>query len=100
MIQIEETQMYKSYLVEKHFRKKIRNLTTALITVLCINPHGRELVEVCGLGSESDNTEAIYGWVKNEVCCASCVKEFSFAALQRRFVRFLLDHSRQQEYVE
>lgn len=100
MIQIEQTPMYKAFMVEKNFRKKVRNLTTSLITALQIDPYGREFIKVCGQGNEADNSEAIYHWVKDEACCASCIKVLSFQKLQRRFVRLLLDSSQQTEYYE
>ena len=100
MIQIEHTREFRVFMVEKQFRKKVRTLTTYLITALNINPHGRELVGICGQGGEADNTEAIYTWVKQEACCASCIRELTLTVLQKRFVRFLLDNSHQQEYYE
>lgn len=100
MIQIEQTSMYKAFMVEKNFRKKVRNLTASLIAVLQIDPYGREFIPVCGQGNEADNSEAIYHWVKNEACCASCIKVLSFQKLERCFVHFLLDNSYQTEYYE
>ena len=100
MIQIETTPAFRDFMLNKRFRAQVRNLATSLITALQINPHGRELVSVCGQGGEADNCEAVFQWVKREVCCASCIKELDFKALQRRFVRFLLNNSIQAEYCE
>lgn len=100
MIQIETTPAFRDFMLNKRFRSHVRNLTVSLIAVLKINPHGRELVSVCGQGGEADNCEAIFAWVKNEACCASCIKVLDFKALQRRFVRFLLENTNQTEYYE
>ncbi|MEH8018938.1 hypothetical protein MN202_16975 [Rheinheimera muenzenbergensis] len=100
MIQIETTPAFRDFMLNKRFRGQVRNLATSLITALRINPHGRELVSVCGQGGEADNCEAIFSWVKHEACCASCIKVLDFKALQRRFVRFLLENTNQKEYHE
>ena len=100
MIQIETTPAFRDFMQNKKFRAQVRNLATSLITALRISPHGRELVSVCGQGGEADNCEAVFAWVKNEACCASCIKVLDFKALQRRFVRYLLENTSQTEYCE
>ena len=55
---------------------------------------------VVDLGAEKDNCEAVYGWVLNQVCCASCIRETSFESLQRRFVKQLITSSQCEVYYE
>ncbi|MDP5132366.1 MAG: hypothetical protein NWQ54_15880 [Paraglaciecola sp.] len=100
MIAIETTSEFRDFMMHKKFRATVRHLTASLITALKINPHGREFVSVCGQGNEADNCEAIFFWVKNEVCCASCLKEQDFKALQRKLIRYLLENTQQTEYEE
>jgi hypothetical protein len=100
MIQIEQTAMFREFMVQKEFRRKVRLLTTSLITALQIDPRGNQLVNVCGTGVEADNCEAVYWWVQQEACCASCIRVLDFKQLQRRLVHFLLDNTHQTEYHE
>ncbi len=100
MIQIENTRQIRMMVVEKDLRRKARNLTLHLMTALQIEPHGRHLVYACGTGSEHDNCEAVYGWVLDQVCCASCIREVSFEKLQRRFVTHLVNFSNCEVYYE
>lgn len=86
--------------VEKDLRRKSRNLTLHLMTALQIEPHGRQLVSTIGTGSEIDNCEAVYSWVLDQVCCASCIREVSFESLQRRFVKHLISVSQCEVYYE
>ena len=92
MIQIELSPMYRQQVLDNNFRKKVRQLTLYLITVLRIDAHGRQLAAFICPGEPLDNTELVYDWVKQECCCISCVREIEFKALQRNFVRWLLDH--------
>ncbi|WP_031569201.1 hypothetical protein [Rheinheimera texasensis] len=91
MKHIDIDRAFKTRLIEQIRQRKLKNLTSSLMAMLHINPHGKELVCVCGEGTERDNTEAIYHWVELETCCASCTKALSFKQLQRSFVRFLID---------
>lgn len=100
MIRIENTRQIRMMVVEKDLRRKARNLTLHLITALHIEPHGSQLVCAIGTGAEKDNCEAVYGWVLNQVCCASCIRETSFESLQRRFVKQLITSSQCEVYYE
>ena len=100
MIRIENTQAYKTYMLKKHFDQRVRELTTLLITALYVDPYAKTLVGACGTGTESDNAAAIYCWVLQQACCASCILELDVKTLQRRLVRHLLDNTQQLEYVE
>lgn len=90
MIQIEQTDMYRRYELEKEFNRKVRNLSVHLITAFYINPTGRELVIASHTLNCADNSEFVYRWVKRRACCASCIKVLSFKKLQREFVADLL----------
>lgn len=92
MNQIELSPMYRQQVLDNTFRKKVRQLTLHLITVLHIDAHGRQLAACICPGESLDNTELVYDWVKQECCCISCVREIEFKMLQRNFVRWLLDH--------
>ncbi|WP_215399279.1 hypothetical protein [Rheinheimera oceanensis] len=100
MISIEHTHAYKAYIVEKHFNRRVGELTTLLITALFIDPHAKTLVGTCGSGTEKDNAAVIYSWVRQQACCASCILELDVKTLQRRLVRYLLDIAVQHEYIE
>ncbi|CAM3952891.1 hypothetical protein [Rheinheimera salexigens] len=100
MISIEQTVMHKNFIVQKQFHRQVRELTTFLITALKINPYDRNLVSACGEGTEHDNCEAVYHWLKQEACCVSCIKAIDMYEIQRRFVRFLLENTSQTEYYE
>ena len=100
MIRIENTHSYTAYMVKKHFHQRVGELTTFLITALYIDPHAKTLVGACGVGTEKDNAAAIYNWVRQQACCASCILELDVKTLQRRLVRHLLDITAQQEYIE
>lgn len=100
MIRIENTQAYKTYMLKKHFDQRVRELATLLITALYVDPYAKTLVGACGTGTESDNAAAIYCWVLQQACCASCILELDVKTLQRRLVRHLLDNTQQLEYVE
>jgi hypothetical protein len=92
MIQIEHSPIFRQQLLDSTFRKKVRQFTLHLVTVLQIDPHGRQLAAFICPGESHDNTEVVYDWVKQQCCCVSCVREVEFKALQRNFVRWLLDH--------
>lgn len=92
MIQIEHSPIFRQQLLDNSFRKKVRQLTLHLVTVLQIDPHGCQLAAFICPGEPLDNTELVYDWVKQQCCCVSCVREVEFKALQRNFVRWLLDH--------
>lgn len=92
MNQIELSPMYRQQVLDNTFRKKVRQLTLHLITVLHIDAHGRQLAAFICPDESLDNTELVYDWVKQECCCISCVREIEFKTLQRNFVRWLLDH--------
>ncbi|KKO48091.1 hypothetical protein VT06_13330 [Arsukibacterium sp. MJ3] len=100
MIHIEQTPLFRTIQAEKNLRKKARSFSINLIVALKINPYGRELIPVCATERATDNCDAIYQWVKHEMCCPSCAKQFDFSALQQRLVQFLLENSHQTEYVE
>lgn len=100
MIQIENTRQIRMMVVEKDLRRKASNLTLHLMTALQIEPHCKQLVSAVGTGSEKDNCEAVYGWVLDQVCCASCVREVSFEKLQRQFVKHLITSSQDEVYYE
>jgi len=88
---IEQSYEYKSMMVDRERQRKIGHLTLSLLVALHINPHGHELVAICGFGDERDNTEAVRQWVERETCCASCMRTISFKRLQQSFLRFLVD---------
>ena len=92
MIQIEHSLIFRQQLLDSTFRKKVRQFTLHLVTVLQIDPHGRQLAAFICPGEPQDNTEVVYDWVKQQCCCVSCVREVEFKSLQRNFVRWLLDH--------
>ena len=92
MIQIEHSPIFRQQLLDSTFRKKVRQFTLHLVTVLQIDPHGRQLAAFICPGEPHDNTEVVYDWVKQQCCSVSCVREVEFKALQRNFVRWLLDH--------
>ncbi|WP_397472636.1 hypothetical protein [Rheinheimera sp.] len=92
MIQIEHSPIFRQQFLDNAFRKKVRQLTLHLVTVLRIDPHGHQLAAFVCPGESCDNTELVYEWVKQECCCISCVNDMAFKTLQRNFVRWLLDH--------
>lgn len=92
MIQIEHSPIYRQQVLDSTFRKKVRQLTLHLITVLHIDAYGHQLAAFICPGELLDNTELVYDWVKQECCCISCVREIEFKTLQSNFVRWLLDH--------
>jgi hypothetical protein len=91
MRQAEFEHQMKTMLVEKQRQRKVKNLVLSLMVMLHIDPHGRNLIAVCGTGDEHDNSEAIHHWVEQETCCASCLKTISFKKLQGSFLRYLID---------
>jgi len=92
MIQIEQTPAFKRYVLEKSLTRQVRQMATYLMTALFIEPHGRQLASVITPNVAQDNTELVLDWVRQEVCCVSCCKEFDFTELQRSFVSWLLNH--------
>ena len=100
MILIENTVAYKTYLVQKQFDNRVRELATLLITALYIDSSSRSLVAACGKPGAPDNATAVYHWVRQQACCASCIMELDLKTVQKRLVRLLLDKTDQQEYVE
>ncbi|MEH8015790.1 hypothetical protein MN202_00970 [Rheinheimera muenzenbergensis] len=89
----------RAEILRKRFLGQTRSMALNLITSLRIEPLGVLLVPVCGVGSESDNTEAVLYWVRRYACCASCIRTIRLHELQRDLLRFLIEKTG-QEYIE
>ena len=92
MIVIEQTRQFKQFQIAKNHQRQTRQLATYLITSLFIDPKGQELSAIITPTNALDNTEFVLSWVRQEVCCISCLQDLDFTALQRDFVRWLLNH--------
>ena len=92
MIQIEQTREYKTYLLNKSLNQQVKRMAVYLMTTLFIDPHDSQLAAAIQPAILQDNAELVLDWVRQQVCCASCMQEVDFKALQRDFVRWLLSH--------
>ena len=92
MIQIEQTREYKTYLLNKSLNQQVKRMAVYLMTTLFIDPHSDQLATAIQPEIQQDNAELVLDWVRQQVCCASCMQEVDFKALQRDFVRWLLSH--------
>ncbi|WP_134055701.1 hypothetical protein [Rheinheimera aquimaris] len=92
MMQVEQLPEFQQQVLQSNLRKKVRQLTAHLVTVLHIDPIGHQLAAFICPGESMDNTELVYGWVLRECCCISCIRNLDFQTLQYDFVRWLLDH--------
>ncbi len=93
MKHFEQSKMDKELVTVREFNRKVRMISTHLLTSLMIDPLGRQLLQVAQDQACSDNAEMVYRWVKQKACCASCIKVMSFQKLQKDFVRELLVRS-------
>jgi hypothetical protein len=91
MKHFEQSKMDKELVIEREFNRKVRVMTTHLLTSLKINPFDQQLVQASRDNAFSDNAEMVYSWVKQQACCASCIREMSFQKLQKDFVNELLN---------
>jgi hypothetical protein len=91
MKHFEQSKMDKELVIEREFNRKVRMMSTHLLTSLKINPFERQLVQAGRDKTCSDNAEMVYSWVKQQACCASCIREMSFQKLQKDFVNELLN---------
>lgn len=91
MKHFEQSKMDKELVIEREFNRKVRMMSTHLLTSLKINPFERQLVQAGRDKTCSDNAEMVYSWVKQQTCCASCIREMSFQKLQKDFVNELLN---------
>ena len=91
MKHFEQSKMDKELVTEREFNRKVRMMSTHLLTSLKINPFERQLVQAGRDKTCSDNAEMVYSWVKQQACCASCIREMSFQKLQKDFVNELLN---------
>ena len=91
MKHFEQSKVDKELVTEREFNRKVRMMTTHLLTSLKINPFERLLVQAGRDKTCSDNAEMVYSWVKQQACCASCIREMSFQKLQKDFVNELLN---------
>lgn len=91
MKHFEQSKMDKELVIEREFNRKVRMMSTHLLTSLKINPFERQLVQAGRDKTSSDNAEMVYSWVKQQACCASCIREMSFQKLQKDFVNELLN---------
>ncbi len=92
MLLIEQTILYKEYMVEKAFERRIAQLSDWLMASLSVTPLGKEL---CGAIDDercSTNQSVVNLWVRTQVCCASCIRTVNRQNLKKNFVRWLLDH--------
>uniref|UniRef100_A0A486XTW1 Uncharacterized protein n=1 Tax=Rheinheimera sp. BAL341 TaxID=1708203 RepID=A0A486XTW1_9GAMM len=92
MIQIEQTREYKTYLLNKSLNQQVKRMAVYLMTTLFIDPHSNQLAAAIQPEIQQDNAELVLGWVRQQVCCVSCMQEVDFKALQRDFVRWLLNY--------
>lgn len=92
MIVIEQTKQFKHFQLIQRYQRETRQLATYLVTALFIEPSGRQLSAMITPDQLSDNTEFVLNWVRQEVCCDSCLRGVDFKELQRDFVRWLLNH--------
>lgn len=91
MKHFEQSKMDKELVIEREFNRKVRMMSTHLLTSLKINPFERQLVQAGRDKTCSDNAEMVYSWVKQQACCASCIREMIFQKLQKDFVNELLN---------
>jgi len=94
MKHFEQSKMDKELVIEREFNRKVRMMATHLLTSLKINPFERQLVQAGRDKTCSDNAEMVYSWVKQQACCASCIREMSFQKLQKDFVNEFLKHAK------
>lgn len=92
MIVIEQTRQFKQLQLTQRYRHQTRQLATYLITALFIDPNGNQLAAMISPEQPVNNTELVLNWVRQEVCCASCLRGVDFKELQCDFVRWLLNH--------
>ena len=92
MIQIEQTREFKVHLLNKALNQQVKRMAVYLMTTLFIDPHSNHLAAAIQPERQQDNAELVLGWVRQQVCCISCMQEVEFKALQRDFVRWLLSH--------
>lgn len=92
MIQIEQTREFKAHLLNKTLNQQVKRMAVYLMTTLFIDPHSDQLAAAIQPDIPQDNAELVLAWVREQVCCASCMREVEFKALQRDFVRWLLSH--------
>ena len=92
MIVIEQTQQFKHFQLMQRYQRQTRQLATYIVTALFIEPRGGQLSAMITHDQSIDNTEFVLNWVRQEVCCASCLRDADFKELQRGFVHFLLNH--------
>jgi alkylhydroperoxidase family enzyme len=92
MIQIEQTREYKTYLLNKSLNQQAKRMAVYLMTTLFIDPHNYQLAAAIQPEIQQDNAELVLGWVRQQLCCISCMQEVEFKELQRDFVRWLLNH--------
>lgn len=92
MIQIEQTPAFKQQVLQQRLHRQVQQLAGYLMTTLFIDPHGQQLATVITPLTQQDNTELVLDWVRQQVCCVSCLQEVDFKQLQRDFVRWLLNH--------
>ena len=92
MIVIEQTQQFKHFQLMQRYQRQTSQLATYLVTAMFIEPSGRQLSAMISPELSIDNSELVLNWVRQEVCCVSCLQEVEFKVLQRDFVRWLLSY--------
>lgn len=86
---------FREYATEQKFDAEVRMLATHLMIAFQIAPLERNLVDATS-GTKfvtticADNAELVYFWVRQQACCASCVRQLCVKKLQKDFVYSLL----------
>ena len=86
---IEQTREYRVYLAEKNLRHRVNKTTYFLLLILNIDPYGCGLVLLVGTPNDRTNTDAIRTWVRNALCCPSCMRTKHIRKLASRLEREL-----------
>jgi len=77
MTEITTMSLFITIQERKRFAHRIQNVVETLISVLNIDPCGRQLVMACGSGDEPNNREALAVWLNKAFCCENRLDAFT-----------------------
>lgn len=92
MTQLKQADLFQDSedIVSENFEWQVRHLTFLLMTATGIDPERNNLSKLLGNGHDSDNIQAVRGWVRKKICCPSCARTIKLHQLYDELNTLLL----------